>query len=186
MIKLIVGLGNIGKKYLMTKHNIGFMVLDHYASYAGFTFKVDNRFKGEVAKYKDVYFLKPHTFMNLSGDSIVTLLNYYKIDPDEVLVIYDDLDLPFGQIRLRKMGGSGGHNGVKSIISRLHTEEFNRFRIGIDKNPMMDTADYVLSNLSKKEQSIIKTSFITYEKIIDDVINHKDINYLMNTYNKAD
>lgn len=159
-MKLIVGLGNPGPAYDKTRHNIGFAVID----------ELSDRFQSPLtqSKFKGVYtaihrngekliLLKPLTYMNLSGESIVPLMNYFDIGAEDLLVIYDDLDLPVGKIRLRQKGSAGGHNGIKSTIAHLGTQEFNRIRIGIDRPPAgMAVPDYVLGKFSKEEQGLLQ------------------------------
>ena len=133
-MKLVVGLGNPGGEYRKTRHNAGFIFLNSFLSKEGISLD-KKKFKGEYIDYvsskgNKVIFLEPQTYMNLSGDSIVDFVRYYKIDLKDILVIYDDLDLDVGKIRIRSKGGSGGHNGIKSIISRLGSEEFKRSRTG--------------------------------------------------------
>ena len=154
-MKLIVGLGNPGKKYQDTRHNIGFMCLDNYAKQNKVKFKKETKFKGESLKLGNLVLLKPHTFMNLSGQSVRAIMDYYNIDIDDVLIIFVDLALPAGKIRLREKGSSGGHNGIKSIISHVGTDVFRRLRIGIDSNPLIETKDFVLSKFSKEEKKLI-------------------------------
>lgn len=153
-MKLIVGLGNPGKSYEKTRHNVGFMVLDKLIH--DLNLKTQTKFKGEIAQTtlngETVLLLKPHTFMNLSGESVRLVKDFYKIEDPDILVIYDDLDLPVGKLRLREKGSSGGHNGIKSIIAHLHHQDFKRIRIGIDKDPLIVTADYVLGKFSKSDQ----------------------------------
>jgi peptidyl-tRNA hydrolase, PTH1 family len=158
-MKLIVGLGNPGKEYENTRHNAGFEVID----------ELSRRFNMPLnqLKHKGLYgigfyqgekiiLLKPLTYMNLSGESIRAVMDYYQIDRENILVIYDDLDLPVGKIRLRQKGSAGGHNGIKSTIAHLGTQEFNRIRIGIDRpRPGMKVPDYVLGRFSKEEQPAI-------------------------------
>jgi peptidyl-tRNA hydrolase, PTH1 family len=149
---LIVGLGNPGKKYENTRHNVGFRVLDELAAKYGSIFGKEER-KALVASGtilgKKVLLAKPQTFMNLSGDSVVTLVNFYKIDIAQLIVVADDLDLPLGTIRLRKEGSSGGQNGLKNIIERLGTQSFARLRFGIGRPPgRMDPVAYVLRPFS--------------------------------------
>lgn len=159
-MKLIVGLGNPGAKYADTRHNIGFHVIDELA----------HRYQSPLteAKHKGVYsvirkgsekaiLLKPLTYMNLSGESIGEVMRYYQLEPSDLLVIYDDLDLPAGKIRLRQKGSAGGHNGIKSTIAHIGTQEFNRIRIGIDrpKSPIK-VADYVLGKFTSDEQQQMK------------------------------
>ncbi|TFJ92998.1 aminoacyl-tRNA hydrolase [Lentibacillus salicampi] len=161
-MKCIVGLGNPGKKYYQTRHNIGFRVIDELASRYGWTLKKD-KFSGkstvEAHDGEKVILLKPQTFMNLSGESVRPLMDFYHIDPDNVLVIYDDLDLPPGKIRLRQKGGHGGHNGIRSIIDHVGTKEFNRLRIGIGRpETAMPVVDYVLRSFSKEQQEDVASS----------------------------
>ncbi len=152
---LIVGLGNPGKEYENTHHNAGFMVIDALASEYGFgIFK--EKFDGLIAEGKigreKVYLLKPLTFMNLSGNSVVKAANFYKILPDKVIVIHDDMDLPIGKVKAKIGGGSGGHNGIKSIDAAI-TPQYNRIRIGIGRavGAAQDPVDFVLSKFSKSE-----------------------------------
>lgn len=154
-MKLIVGLGNPGDKYQATRHNCGFMVIDKIAEMLNV--RCDKlKFKAAYTKVKyknqDIILLKPLTFMNLSGQSIIEAIQFFKIDLEDIVVIYDDLDLPVGKIRLRESGGSGGHNGIKSIIQYLNTQDFKRIRVGIDKSPVIPVIDYVLTKFSKQEE----------------------------------
>jgi len=126
-MKLVVGLGNPGAKYKGTRHNVGFMTMDEVAYQEKFDFD-----KAQIGGEK-VIFMKPLTFMNLSGEAIRPLMNYFKIGIEDLLVVYDDMDLPVGKIRLRQKGGAGGHNGIKSIISCLGTSEFNRIKVGVGR-----------------------------------------------------
>ena len=182
-MKLVVGLGNPGRKYSKTKHNIGFMCLDAYADKYSASFKKENKFRGESLKIGDLVLLKPHTFMNLSGESIRLVMDYYNIEVDDILIIYDDLALPLGKLRLRQQGSPGGHNGVKSIISNIGTKEFQRLRIGIDSNPLIETKDYVLGKFSKSELQEINDSIDKSIEIIDAFKNGTEFNIIMNQYN---
>ncbi len=151
---LIVGLGNPGKEYRNNRHNVGFMVVDHLAERHGISLgKVQNRAiigNGRIAG-RAVILAKPQTYMNRSGDAVGPLARYYKIPPNNVLVIYDELDLPFGTIRLRAKGGAGGHNGMKSVIQHLG-EQFPRLRLGIGRPPgRMPPAAYVLQDFGRDE-----------------------------------
>lgn len=152
---MLVGLGNPGREYANNRHNIGFMVLDHLADKLVTNFaRVESQALITKEKYKSsrLLLVKPQTFMNLSGQSIGSLARYYKIPPERIFVIFDDVDLPFGTIRLRERGGSGGQRGMISIIERLGTQAFPRMRIGIGRPPgRMDAADYVLQDFSKSE-----------------------------------
>lgn len=156
-MKLIVGLGNPGKKYEHTRHNMGFDVVDLFSELAQIDIDKD-AFKGLVGRGKvfdeDVYLLKPQTFMNLSGESVREIVSYFKIPKEDIIVVYDDLDLEPGKIRLRLSGSSGGHRGIQNIIEQLGTENIKRIRIGIGK-PTYDTIDYVLGKPLKEEQVLI-------------------------------
>ncbi len=182
-MKLVVGLGNPGKKYSKTKHNIGFISIDHYVDTNNLKLKKERKFNGKSLKIGDLVLLKPHTFMNNSGLSIKAVMDYYSIDINNILVIYDDLDLPLGKTRLREKGSAGGHNGIKSIISHLKTEEFKRVRVGIDKNPLIETKNYVLGSFSKKETEIMKPVYSKITDIIDDFNNDIEFTHIMTKYN---
>jgi len=158
-VKLIAGLGNIGDKYCFTRHNAGFMVLDRWALKEGFTFKQESKLKSFVVKFKvdgeDIIFVKPTTFMNLSGEAVRAVMDYYKIAVSDLIIIYDDIALPIGKIRLRANGSDGGHNGIKSIIQHLNTSNFNRIKIGI--GPQIGPSEhYVLQNFSKEQLEVLK------------------------------
>ena len=181
-MKLIVGLGNPGKEYAGTRHNCGFMVIDRLAS--KLNVDVDqNKFKGLYAKVKyhgeDIILLKPQTYMNLSGESVNAMMNFFKIDKEDLLVIYDDLDMPVGKLRLRKTGSAGGHNGIKNIIAHLNSQDFKRIRVGIDRHKYMNVADYVLSRFSKVESEAIEQGI---ENAVLDYLDN-DFNHAMNYYN---
>jgi len=183
MKKLVVGLGNPGRKYKGSKHNIGFMAIDHYVKNNKLKLKKKTTMNGEICEYEDLILLKPLTFMNHSGISVRKVVDYYKIDINDVLVIYDDADLPFSKLRLRYQGGSGGHNGIKSIIDYLNAKEFNRVRFGIDKSNRVDMKDYVLSSFSKTEKKTLSDGLITIGLIIDDFKNNISFNDIMTKYN---
>lgn len=155
-MKLIVGLGNPGGKYERTRHNAGFMVIDRLAAKWGVEFS-RKRFEAEAGEARrgaeTLLLLKPQTFMNLSGRSVGSAVSFYKTPPAEVLVVHDELDLPFGAVRLKLGGGSAGHNGLKSITAQMGAE-YARLRMGIGKPPPpMQTADYVLQNYAKDEEA---------------------------------
>lgn len=159
-MKLIVGLGNPGKKYERTRHNFGFFVLDRLAK--KFHLSFSSKFGGEFAQISDsahdkIFLLKPQTFMNLSGESVAPCAHFYKILPQDMFVIFDDLDLPFGRLRVVRSGSDGGHNGVKSIFEHLGTQDFPRLKLGIGRPLKRDpvgkaAADHVLDQFSKEEQ----------------------------------
>ena len=182
-MKLVVGLGNPGLKYKKTKHNIGFMSLDYYAKQNKLKFKKDNKFRGEWLKEGNLVLLKPHTFMNVSGESIKKMVEFYNIDIEDVLIIFDDLSLPFAKVRLREKGSAGGHNGIKSIINHLHTQEFKRVKVGIDSNPLIETKNYVLGKFTKQEIKDLDSTFGNLSNLITDFSKTESFVSLMNKYN---
>ncbi|TSO25802.1 aminoacyl-tRNA hydrolase [Lactobacillus sp. LL6] len=185
-MKIIAGLGNPGKKYDRTKHNTGFMALDNYLEKNNLTLDKD-KFDGKWTKQKingeDVVLLEPQTFMNDSGKSVAQVANFFKVKPEDVLIIQDDMDMPIGKIRIRANGKSGGHNGIKSIIRDLGTEKFNRLKIGIRHPEKTSVVSWVLTPFDKDQQKLMDDAFNTSEGIIDDFINGHDSQYLMNKYN---
>jgi len=181
-MRLIVGLGNPGKEYAKSKHNIGFMVLDAYCKLKNLKLVKETKFQGELIKYQDVLLLKPRTFMNNSGTSVRAVAQFYQIANEDILVISDDLDLPFGKLRLREKGSAGGHNGLKSIIAMLGAQNFNRLRIGIDRDDK-DVVDYVLSKLTKEQSKQLESLFIVTNNIVDDFVLGNTYDSIMNTYN---
>lgn len=157
-MKAVIGLGNPGLKYSQTRHNVGFAVVDMLVKEKGYSYR--NDFRGKVAEGRAdeerFFFLKPYTYMNLSGHAVSQLVTYYKIAPENILVIHDDMDLPLGRIRMRPKGSAGGHNGLKSIINELGTQEFWRLKIGVDRpQENWDVVNHVLSSFSKAEQKIL-------------------------------
>ncbi|MDD4169638.1 MAG: aminoacyl-tRNA hydrolase [Desulfotomaculaceae bacterium] len=158
-MKLIVGLGNPGREYSQTRHNIGFMVIDRLA--LALNVRVEKKMlkslvgQGQINGEK-VIFVKPQTYMNLSGEAVGALLNWFRLTASDLLVVYDDLDLPPGKLRIRSGGGSGGHKGVQSIIQMIGTESFARMRVGIGRPvvPGFETTDYVLGNISGSEVQV--------------------------------
>ena len=155
-MKLIAGLGNIGEKYCFTRHNAGFMVLDKWALDDGFSFKEEKKLKCFIAKNDEIIFIKPTTFMNLSGEAVRAVIDYYKIDIKDILIVYDDLSLDLGVIRFRASGSDGGHNGIKSIITHLGTDKFDRLKIGIGPQPAIPSEYYVLQNFPKEKLDTLK------------------------------
>jgi len=183
---MIVGLGNPGREYENTRHNAGFMVLDALESKLGADIS-EKKHKGLCGKAviggQKVILLKPQTYMNSSGESVRAAADYYKIDPADILVIYDDISLAPGQLRIRAKGSAGGHNGIKSIIAHLGTQEFPRVRVGVgEKPPRMDLADYVLGHFSAEEKKImadaVKEAADAACEVISDGIDHA-----MNSHN---
>jgi PTH1 family peptidyl-tRNA hydrolase len=159
-IKLIVGLGNIGAEYEDTRHNAGFWFVDAYAREKGATLKLEKGFFGKVGKAGPVFLLEPTTYMNRSGQAVGALATFYKIVPDEILVVHDELDLPPGTVKMKKGGGNAGHNGLKDITAKLGTPDFWRLRLGVghprELGMAQDVADFVLHRPSREHQSAIE------------------------------
>jgi len=185
---IIVGLGNPAKEYENTRHNVGFDVIDYIID------RYDIPYSG--AKHRAMYgsgmidgvkavVAKPLTYMNLSGEAVRSLIDYYKADPEtELIVIYDDVNLLPGKIRVRKKGSAGGHNGIKSIIEHLGTKEFIRIRVGVGEKPKgWNLADYVLGHFSKKERKLIEEAIENSEKATTMILNG-EIDAAMNTFNE--
>lgn len=169
-MKLIVGLGNPGPKYQYNRHNVGFMVVDRFAD----RYRIDLSIKKKKAVFgrgkldgEDVVLLKPQTFMNLSGEAVLYLASFLKVKTTDIVVVADDMELPFGKIRIRRHGGSGGHNGIKSLIYSLKSENFPRIRFGIgrpDVYSVKELCDYVLEDFSPEE---MKAFEMESEKVVE-------------------
>ncbi|KRM96236.1 peptidyl-trna hydrolase (pth) [Liquorilactobacillus aquaticus DSM 21051] len=185
-MKLIVGLGNIGKKYEQTKHNVGFMTLEKFAEENDVAF---NKTKCEamIAELfingEKVLLAKPMTYMNESGRSVGPLLDYFGIDIADFIVIHDDMDLPVGQLRLRQKGSAGGHNGIKSIIAHLGTQNFKRIRIGIDHPQKQSVVDWVLSKFSAQQEKSLEEGIQHATAALDSWLADNDFMKTMNKYN---
>jgi PTH1 family peptidyl-tRNA hydrolase len=186
--QLIVGLGNPGTKYAQTRHNVGFNLLDSLAKRWQISFSDRKQFQGIYGEgigrnNTKIRLLKPQTFMNLSGQSVRATIDWFKLSPESVLVVYDDLDLPLGKIRLRLSGSAGGHNGMKSIISHLGTQKFPRVRMGIGKNAgEQDTISHVLGKFSETEKPVINEVIYLVNDAIE-VSLKQGIEQAMNLYN---
>lgn len=179
-MKLVVGLGNPGKEYEKTRHNVGFMIVDSYLGKVewkkesdAYTYEIN--FEGEK-----VLFVKPLTFMNLSGNAVGRIARYYHIDANDILVIHDDMDMPALTHRFKYASSAGGHNGIKSIISSLGTQDFSRLKVGIGRNQDLLTRDFVLSKLSKEEIKFIESPL--FPEMIN-VFLRDGIQKAMNMYN---
>ena len=184
---LIAGLGNPGRKYERTKHNVGFDVIDyvtdrHRIPFSGIQFQAECG-KGIIAGQK-VMLAEPLTYMNLSGEAVAALVNYYKLDPEEeLIVIYDDISLDPGQIRVRKKGSAGGHNGIKNIIACLGTDKFKRIRVGIGVKPdRWDLADYVLAPFTPENREKIEDAIKDAADALELILSG-DMDEAMNRYN---
>lgn len=185
-LKLVVGLGNPGKEYQNTRHNIGYMALDTIASFFHVTFNkkkwngnyVEINYQGEK-----IILLKPEKYMNLSGEVVAPFLKFYKLSSNDLFVISDDLDMPIGKIKLKYKGSSGGHNGLKDIEKNIGTKEYKRLKIGISNNKQIDTKDYVLGKWSVEERKILEETFSLLPQLFMDYVTLKFDN-VMNKYNK--
>ena len=186
-MKLVVGLGNPGMEYKKTRHNVGFIFLNSFLSKENVSLD-KKKFNGKYIEYiskkgNKAILLEPQTYMNLSGDSIIDFIRYFKIDINDVLVIHDDLDLEVAKIRIRSKGSSGGHNGIKSIINRLQDENFKRIRIGIGKDNNIPIVDYVLGKFSNDDMSKLEEKFGVVNKVIEDFIDDVDFHTIESKYN---
>ncbi|MBE6156625.1 MAG: aminoacyl-tRNA hydrolase [Firmicutes bacterium] len=171
-MKLVVGLGNPGREYKNTRHNIGFMVLDHYLGKIDWKSKMESYFYQTEVNTEQVIFIKPLTYMNLSGLAVSKIVNFYKISLKDILIIQDDLDMKFGTYKIKRNSSSGGHNGIKSIISELHSDEFGRLKIGIGKNTQVPTDKYVLSKFSSDELENFTSNLDIFNEIINTFISN--------------
>ncbi len=191
----LIGLGNPGKKYSKSRHNIGFLVLENLSKKYNSNFLLKDKLKSSFSEFKikdSTYRLfLPNTFMNNSGDAVRAIVDWYKINLDQLFIIVDDKDLPLGKIRFRKKGSSGGHNGLKSIIEKLQTNNFNRIRIGIGPqktskgNNNFNTISHVLGNISLEEKSILEK---VYDRVIESLeqLNTKKEDLIINELNSFD
>lgn len=184
-MKLIVGLGNPGKKYELTRHNIGFIVLDYIAKkYNTPISKI--KFKSYYNEIRvgneKVILLKPQTYMNLSGEAVLSVVKYYDLDIDDILLIYDDIDIDFGTIRIRKKGSGGTHNGMRNTIYHLQSDQFARLRFGIGKSEQKQLTDYVLENFPKEDWDKLRDTVIRAAEAAEEfILNGVDAS--MNKYN---
>lgn len=179
-MKLIVGLGNFEDKYLFTRHNAGFMAVDFFVQVNNQSFKQEKKLKSMIAKFGDVVVIKPLTYMNLSGEAVRAVMDFYKIEVKDILVIFDDLSLDLGKVRFRASGSDGGHNGIKSIIQHIGTKDFDRLKIGIGPQPNIPSEAFVLQNFTKDELDKLKE--ILKQPIIDDYL-HDGLEKVQNLYN---
>lgn len=188
MTKLIVGLGNPGSKYDKTKHNIGFMAIDEIVKHLDVTFTEDKNFKALVGSTflngERVYFVKPLTFMNESGQAVQALLTYFNIAVEDLLVIYDDLDMAVGKIRFRQKGSAGGHNGIKSIIKYIGSQEFDRIKVGIGRPKTgAKVVHYVLSAFSQDDYATILASLERVAAAVNFYLESGDFEQTIQKYN---
>ena len=184
-MKLIVGLGNPGREYVNTRHNIGFMCIDKIAESFNVSFD-SNKFNGLYTQFnyngEKIILLKPQKYMNLSGEVIRDFVNFFKVHIEDVLIICDDLDTKVGSYRLRYKGSSGGHNGLKNIELHLSTKEYKRIKIGISNDKNIDTKDYVLGKFTKEEMNLLNPIIENMHNVINDYLKLPFDN-VMNKYN---
>ncbi len=188
----LIGLGNPGKKYTNSRHNIGFLLLQNFSKKHDTNFLLKNKLKSFCSEFKindSTYRLfLPNTFMNNSGEAVLAIVDWYKINLDQIFVILDDKDLPLGKIRFRKKGSSGGHNGLNSIIEKLHTQNFSRIRIGIGSPPstreanQFNTISHVLGNISSEEKSVLDKVYLRVIETLEELHTKKD-DYIINKLN---
>ena len=191
----LIGLGNPGKKYSKSRHNIGFLLLENLSKKYNSNFLLKEKLKSSCSEFtinESTYRLfLPNTFMNNSGDAVRAIVDWYKINLDQIFIIVDDKDLPLGKIRFRKKGSSGGHNGLKSIIEKLQTENFNRIRIGIGSPPSIkgrnnfNTISHVLGNISTEEKSVLDKVYVRVIESLEQLHTKKEA-YIINKLNSFD
>ena len=190
----LIGLGNPGKKYSNSRHNIGYLVLESLSKKYNSNFLLKDKLKSSCSEFQihnsTFRLFLPNTFMNNSGDAVRAIVDWYKINLDQIFIIVDDKDLPLGKIRFRQKGSSGGHNGLKSIIEQLQTQNFKRIRIGIGSPPLLkgknfNTISHVLGNISSEEKTILDK---VYKRVIDSLeqLNNKKEEYIINELNSFD
>src|SRR3712207_228719 len=186
---IIMGLGNPGKKYENTRHNVGFDVIDELANRMGISIdKIKHKAligEGRIGSEK-VILVKPQTYMNLSGETAISISQFYKMDLENFIVVYDDIDLDIGKLRIRKKGSAGSHNGMKSIIKCLGSQDFPRVRVGVSKpEPGRDLADFVLSRVPKERQSDMDSAIDRAASTVEEIIK-SDLDMAMNKYNRSE
>lgn len=180
-MKAVIGLGNPEVKYMKTRHNIGFMVVNELLSRNNVT--LVDKFNSFFAKKNDTLFLMPKTYMNLSGRAVVELMNFYKLNIEDIIVIFDDVTLDLGKFRFKKNSSDGGHNGVKSIINSISSKNFARLKVGIGQKPdYMPLEAYVLANFAQNEQEKLKEVIQTAANAVEDYLK-EDFSYCQNKYN---
>jgi len=184
-IRLVAGLGNPGPQYAATRHNIGFMVADQLCAQFGSTWEKSSKWDALLAKCGAVLLIKPTSFMNRSGYPLLAVSQFYKIEPQEILIILDDFALALGRLRIRARGGSGGHNGLESIIMQFGTEDIPRLRIGIGEAPREGSVDYVLNRFFDEEKPLVRSTINRAVNAVKSAIDNGLVS-AMNTFNKIE
>jgi PTH1 family peptidyl-tRNA hydrolase len=184
-IRLVAGLGNPGPEYELTRHNIGFLVIDRLAAQLGSKWERSTKWDALSVKCGGVFLVKPMSFMNRSGAPLFAIAQFYKVAPQEILVVSDDLALPLGRLRLRPDGGSGGHNGLESIVAEFGTEDIPRLRVGIGAAPSHGSVDYVLGRFFEEEKPIVRSTIERSAEAVKCAIDNGLVS-AMNTFNKPE
>jgi PTH1 family peptidyl-tRNA hydrolase len=182
-IRLVAGLGNPGAEYAFTRHNIGFMVVDLLAHEASLRWEKSSKADAATAKFQDALLMKPASYMNRSGHPVQAVAQFFKIAPEEILIVLDDFSLPLGRLRIRESGGPGGHNGLESVIVQFGTEEIPRLRVGIGPAPAEGSSDYVLSNFFEEQKPLVRSTIARAAEAVKCAID-KGVVSAMNTFNK--
>jgi PTH1 family peptidyl-tRNA hydrolase len=184
-IRLVAGLGNPGAEYAYTRHNIGFMIVDLLAHEAGLKWEKPGKWDAATAKLGNTLLVKPASYMNRSGHPLFAIAEFFKITPEEILVVLDDFSLPLGRLRIRQSGGPGGHNGLESIIVQFGTEDIPRVRIGIGPAPAEGATDYVLSNFFEEQKPLVRSTIDRVAEAVKCAVD-KGVVSAMNTFNKIE
>ena len=184
-IRLVAGLGNPGPEYAVTRHNVGFMMVDQFAAQSGSTWERSTKWEALTARCGDVLLVKPMCFMNRSGHPLFAIAQFYKIAAADIFVVLDDFALPLGRLRIRQSGGSGGHNGLDSIIAQFGTEDIPRLRIGIGAAPREAAVDYVLGRFFEEEKPLVRSTIDRAVEAVKCAID-KGVVSAMNSFNKIE
>ena len=184
-IRLVAGLGNPGAEYAHTRHNIGFMIVDLLAHEAGWSWEKSSKWDAATARLGEAMLIKPASYMNRSGHPLHAIAQFYKIDPQQILVVLDDFSIPLGRLRIRQNGGPGGHNGLESIIVEFGSEEIPRLRIGIGPAPAQGSSDYVLGNFFEEEKPLVRSTIERAAEAVKCAVD-KGVVSAMNTFNQIE
>ena len=184
-IRLVAGLGNPGAEYAHTRHNIGFMIVDLLAHEAGWSWEKSSKWDAATARLGDAMLIKPASSMNRSGHPLHAIAQFYKIDPQQILVVLDDFSIPLGRLRIRQNGGPGGHHGLESIIVQFGSEEIPRLRIGIGPAPAQGSSDYVLGNFFEEEKPLVRSTIERAAEAVKCAVD-KGVVSAMNTFNQIE